>query len=200
MSGDAAWRTSLPLSAWLTHSVSGGRAYNTGMEAKPKYSQPFFTPATVVFLAISITLGAQPSYQPGVTFPMIGISTAETVRLNAVNVGTSSTTQNSSCSVTLEFLDVRGQVISQKAVTLRPPDSAYVDLSRSQLKGDVPRVQLRAVLLFGYSGGAPPTPDILQQFDCNILPSLEMYDEKSGRTRFILTDAKPLPGPTTPVP
>jgi hypothetical protein len=153
-----------------------------------------------VFFLISTTFGAQPSYQPGVTFPMIGVSTAQTARLNAVNLGTSSTMQNSSCTVTFEFLDAQGQVLAQKVVTLTPTNGAFLNLSRSQLNGDIPRVQLRAVLLFGYYGGAPPTPDTLQHFDCNILPSLEVYDEKSGKTEFVLTVTKSLPPPTTPVP
>jgi hypothetical protein len=56
------------------------------------------------------------------------------------------------------------------------------------------------VLLFGYPGGVPPTSDILQQFDCNILPSLEIYAGKSGRTTFVLTDAKALPSPAMAIP
>jgi hypothetical protein len=53
------------------------------------------------------------------------------------------------------------------------------------------------VLLFGYYGGVPPTPDILQHFDCNIFPGLEVYNEKSGKTKVALTYTKPLPPPGT---
>jgi hypothetical protein len=170
------------------------------MGARLKSSRYFFAPAGMVFLAISTVAVAQPTYQPGVTFPMIGVSTGQSARLNAVNIGTSSTTQNSSCSVTFEFLDAQGQLLAQKVVTLSPPNSAYLDLSRGSLKGEIPRIEVRAVLLFGYYGGAPPTPDILQQFDCNIAGSVEVYNEKSGKTKFIISDAKPLPAPSTPAP
>ena len=135
---------------------------------------------------------AQPSSEPGVGFAMVGIAAGQSARVNALNMGSRSSTQNSSCSVTLQFLDTQGQVLKQTVVTLRPGKSASLDLSHDQLPGDDLRAEIRTVLLFGYSGGAPPGPEILQQFDCNIVPSLEVYDNDTGRTSFVLTDAKPL--------
>jgi hypothetical protein len=98
----------------------------------------------------------------------------------------------------MQFLNTQGQVAKQAVYTLEPGKGAFLDLSRDQLPGDS-RVEIRAMLLFGYSGGANPPPLVLQKFDCNIVPSLEIYDSKSGKTRLVLTEAKPLPPPATPV-
>ena len=136
---------------------------------------------------------AQPASSPGVGFAIVGVATGQSARVNALNLGSMSSTADSSCSVTLQFLDTQGQQLKQSVVTLGSGKGASLDLSRDQAPGDDARVQIRVVLLFGYSGGAAPGPDVLQQFDCNIVPSLEVYDNNTGRTSFILTDAKPLP-------
>ena len=173
------------------------RAHNGPMKARPINSPSSLTVAAVLLVTL-ITIGAQPAFQPGVTFPMIGVASGETARLNAVNLGTSSSTSSSSCGVTFAFVDAQGQMLASKVVNLAPGQAALLELSRSQLPGDDPRREIRAVLLFGYSGGAPPTTDILQRFDCAIVPSLEVYDDKSGRTSYVLTHTQALPGPPTP--
>jgi len=129
---------------------------------------------------------------------MIGIAAGQTARVNALNLGTSSSTQNSSCGVTLQLLDTQGQVLKQTVVILQPGKAAFLDLNRDQAPLGDARVEIRAVLLFGYFGGAPPTPGILQNFDCNIVPSVEVYDGDTGKTSFILTETRALPGPASP--
>ncbi len=150
--------------------------------------------AALVMALVPVAVRAQPS-QPGLGFAMIGVAAGQSARVNALNLGSRSSTQDSSCGVTLQFLGIQGQRLKQTVVTLRPGKGATLDLSRDQVPGDDLRAEIRAVLLFGYSGGAAPGPDILQQFDCNIVPSIEVYDNDTGRTSFILTDAKPLPVP-----
>ncbi len=164
------------------------------MKAKSIHSAVPLLAALVMALAPGAAR-AQPSSQPGVGFAMIGVATGQSARISALNLGSRSSTKDSSCSVTLQFLDIQGQLLKQTVVTVRPGNGATLDLSRDQLPGDGLRAEIRAVLLFGYSGGTPPGPDILQQFDCNIVPSIEVYDNQTGRTSFILTDAKPLPQP-----
>ena len=73
-----------------------------------------------------------------------------------------------------------------------------MDLSRGELPKSDSRAEIHAVLLFGYSVGAPPGPGMLERFDCNIVPSLAVYDDRAGKTRLSLTDAKSLALPTTP--
>ena len=153
-------------------------------------------PSAILLMAVAEAVSAQ-SYQPGAGFGMIGFAAGETARVAALNLGQGTLPKPSSCAVTLQFLDDQGAVLKQAVVTLEPGKAASLDLSRDQLPGGS-RVEIRAVLLFGYFGGANPPPAVLQRFDCNILPSLQVYDNDTERTSIILTDAKPLPPPATP--
>jgi hypothetical protein len=154
-----------------------------------------------LFALISTAASAQPPSQPGLGFGMIGIAIGESARVNALNIGNALSTQDSSCSVMLQFLDTEGRLLKQKVVTLQAGKAAALDLDRGELPGgNDPRAEIRAVLFFGYSGGANPPPALLQKFDCNIVPSLEVFDNDTGRTSFILTDAKQLPPPPIPAP
>jgi hypothetical protein len=153
----------------------------------------------VVVVLTSTAARAQSPYQPGVGFPTIRLAPGERARVSALNRGTGSSTKDASCSVTLQFLDARGQVVKQTVAALKRGEVASLDLSRGELPGGNSRAEIRTVLLFGYSGGAPPGPGMLERFDCNIVPSLEVYDDHAGKTRLSLTDAKPLAPPTTPI-
>jgi hypothetical protein len=154
---------------------------------------------TVVVVVLTSTVArAQSPYQPGVGFPTIWLAPGERARVSALNRGTGSSTKDASCSVTLQFLDARGQVVKQTVAALKRGEVASLGLSRGELPGGDSRAEIRTVLLFGYSGGAPPGPGMLERFDCNIVPSLEVYDDHAGKTRLSLTDAKPLAPPTTP--
>ncbi len=84
-------------------------------------------------------------------------------------------------------------MVKQTVVLLRPGTVASLELSRAELRGDDPRAEIHAVLLFGYYGGAPPGPATAQHFKCNIVPSLQVFDDRTGEIKLVLTDAKPLP-------
>ena len=158
-----------------------------------------FSLLTVLFALILNIASAQSGSQPGLGFAMIGIAAGQSARVNALNLGSPAPASTSSCSVTLQFFDAEGQLLKQKVVTLKTGKAASLDLRMDELPdGGDPRAEIRAVLLFGYSGGANPSPIVMQRFDCNIVPSLEVFDNTTGRTSLILTDAKQLPPPTTP--
>jgi len=147
----------------------------------------------VGFVLIAASARAQAPYQPGIGFAMIGIASGESMRVNALNIGSSASKQASSCPVTLQFLGAQSEVLKQTIVTLRPGAAASMDLSRDAIRAGEGRAEIRAVLLFGYSGGAAPSPEVLQRFDCNIVPSVEVYENRTGRTSVVVTDARPLP-------
>jgi hypothetical protein len=161
---------------------------------------PTGRPETIVpgAKAVNIPIG------PGEGFPMIGIALGETARISALNTGPNGPAPPGAatpggCQVTLQFYGADGQLLKGTVIpNLEPGRAAVLDLSSDDLAKRNFRTQLRAVLLFGYSGGAPPRPEILWQLQCNILPSLEIFDNKTGRTSIILTDAKPLPWPGSP--
>jgi hypothetical protein len=137
--------------------------------------------------------------QSGSGFPMVGIASGQSARINAWNGAPADPSGLTSCSVTMQFVDTNGKVLKQTVINLRPETASSLDLSWDELSTADLRVQVRAVLLYGYSGGANPPPMLLQQSACaNLAPSLEVYDNTNGRTSFILTDAKALPPPLVP--
>ena len=154
--------------------------------------------APLVLTALSTQVNAQTPYQPGVGFAIVGLASGQSLRVNALNLGTGSSAPESRCTVTLQFLDANGQALKQTVATLRPGKAAFLDLGRDEVAGDDARAPIRAVLLFGYYGGAQPGPGTLQMFDCNIVPSLEIFDSETKQTSAVLTDAKTLPPPATP--
>jgi hypothetical protein len=137
---------------------------------------------------------------PGLGFPMFAIARGQSARLNALNSGPVVPIQDASgCQVTLKFFEAGGQMVKQASIaSLEPGKAAFLDLGRDELPGDDPRAEIRAVLHFGYFGGAAPTPEILRRFNCNIVPSLEIFDNDTGKTSVVSTDAKPLPMPYPP--
>src|SRR5258708_1542500 len=61
--------------------------------------------ALAVALAVLPPARAQPSYQPGLGFASVEVATGQSARVTARNLGRSSSTPDSSCGVTLQFLD-----------------------------------------------------------------------------------------------
>lgn len=134
--------------------------------------------------------------QPGLGFGLLGVAEGQTLRINALNLGSRSSTPATGCEVTLRFLDVKGVVLRESVVRIPPGQGASLDLRRAQMTDQPGRASVRAVLLFGLAGGgAPAGPDVRQNFDCNIVPTLELLDETTGRTTLVVTDARPLPLP-----
>jgi hypothetical protein len=153
----------------------------------------------VLLMALISPAAAQPGGQSGLGFAMIGIACGQSARLNVLNMAPLSTSNQSSCTVTFQFLDSQGQLLKQTTANLTPGTAGALDLSFDEAPGGSLRSEIRGVLLFGYSGGANPPAGILQQTACgNLTPSLEVYDNGTGRTSLILTDAKTLPPPATP--
>lgn len=153
----------------------------------------------VSLLAIALAALVSASAQTGSGFPMVGIAAGQSARVNVLNAARPDVANPTSCNLTLQFLDTNGNLLKQSTVNLQPGTAASLDLSWGDLPGGDLRTEVRAVLLFGYSGGANPPPGILQQSACgDLVPSLEVYDNTSGRTSLVLTTAITLPSPVTP--
>src|ERR1017187_2980531 len=148
-----------------------------------------------IFLVFLLAAAPAAIAQSGVGFAMVGLASGQSVLVNAVNLGTGAYAKGSSCTVTLQLLDTQSQVLSQTTVNLQPGQASSLQASRDSLPGAGGRVQVRAVLLYGYTGGANPPAGILQQYDCSIVPSLEVYDNDTGKTTFVLAAATSLPPP-----
>ena len=147
-------------------------------------------------LAVLAAMVATAQAQPGLGFGLLGVAEGQSLRINALNLGNRSSTSATGCEVTLRFLDTKGTVLRENVVRLSAGQGAFLDLRRAQVSDQPGRATVRAVLLFGFGGGgAPPGPDVRQNFDCNIVPTLELFDDSTGRTTVVLTDARPLPLP-----
>jgi hypothetical protein len=169
-------------------------------------------PYTLLALAISIIPGARvmsaaelPT-SPGVGFAMVGVVPGQTVRLIALNAGPGGPALPSgvapgSCGggVTFEFYGVGGELLKKTVINnLEPGKAAFLDLSHNELPKGAARTQVRAVLRFGYDRGYPPDRETRARFECNLLPSLEIFENATGKTTLVLTDAKPLPESSSP--
>jgi hypothetical protein len=152
----------------------------------------------VSLLALALAALVSAPAQTGSGFPVVGIAAGQSARINVLNAARPDPANPTSCNVTLQFMDTNGKLLKQTAVNLQPGAGGGLDFGWAELPGNDLRTEVRAVLLFGYSGGANPPAAILQQSACGYLvPSLEVYDNGTGRTSFILTDAKALPPVTS---
>jgi hypothetical protein len=140
---------------------------------------------------------------PGIGFAMVRIGSGQSARLNALNIGASGLAGRNagSCGggITFEFYGADGELLKRKVVPgLKPGKAAFVELSRDELPKGALTISIRAVLRFGYGGGAPPTSEMIQRFECHLLPSLEVFESATGKVQFVLTETKPLPEPNPP--
>jgi hypothetical protein len=74
-----------------------------------------FLLAGLVVLQTSPAARTQQPNQLGMRFPMIQIVTGETARVNAQNLEAGSSAKDSSCSVTLQFLDTGAEWSSRRS-------------------------------------------------------------------------------------
>jgi len=136
----------------------------------------------------------------GLGFDLIDVAPGQSARIHVLNQAASSAPQPAGCQIALQFYDAQGKLLKELVVPqLEMGQSASVDVKRDDLPGDG-RLSLRAIIAFGYGGGANPPPQLLQRIaTCKIIPRLEIYDNDSRNIRVVVTDARPLPGPPQPV-
>jgi hypothetical protein len=160
--------------------------------------QVFLVSAFTFVFSVS-PVRAQTTASPGVGFAMVGIASGQTARLNALNLAAADPANPTSCGVTLQFLDTQANILKQVTVNLLPGNATSLDLNQTELQTTVTRSEIRAVVLFGYVGGANPPGPVVQKTACGfIVPSLEIFDSSTGITNVILVAHKQLPSPTAP--
>jgi hypothetical protein len=146
----------------------------------------------VCFLKLSPqTVSARPTaveIQPA--FGIFGVSHGETVRLNIANLTVRSDGEipPGPCRALLTFRDGDGRPFTNSVgqpvrseITVRPGESAFLDLNADQFIGNSTngfgRLQLRP---FVHVLSAPPVPDLPPP----CFPSAEVFDNTPGRTSF----------------
>ena len=112
-------------------------------------------------------------------FGMFGLTPGQTARLNLVNLDSGEFVP--CVRVELSFIDAVGNTLLQKVYDIDRGKSAYLDLDGNQLVSRSGRSQLRAQVRFI---GTPDTLD--DPFFRHCLPTLEVVDNTTGRTSFIV--------------
>lgn len=120
---------------------------------------------------------------PDFTFGMVGLAPGQTARLNVVNVGSSSGS-TIPCGLVLEFLDDLGRALIQKFVQVDSGKAAFLDLPASD---DGVRIQVRGI---GFNPLLIPV-----SLSCQLLPTLEVFNNDTGASSLILTAPARLNGP-----
>lgn len=112
-------------------------------------------------------------------FGMVGITRGQTARLNVVNIAMESRGSEMMCQAHLMFFDSMGNMLAEGMVNLMPGHAMFHDLNGDGvLMGrEGMRAQIRAdVMIIG------------DQRTCNVIPTLEIFDNATGMTNFVLTN------------
>ena len=154
--------------------------------------------SALTLLALLIAAGspikatAQDNPNATFTFPMAAVVEGETARLNIVNrTGLPGNLPPDVCDVTLEFVDRLGTVRAKFSITgLASGHAGFLDFPASKLGGGAGvRHELRAFVKVTTHQGSQLPPDVCK-------PSVEIYDEASGATKYLTSPPDPdLPAP-----
>jgi hypothetical protein len=139
-----------------------------------------------------IKASAQTNSNPTFTFPIVAVIEGESARPNIVNrTGSPGNLPPGVCDVVLQFLDKTGTVRAQSSISgLASGHARYLDLSASKLTDELgKRHELRAFVKVTTRDGSQLLSDVCK-------PSVEVYDEATGGTKFLTSPPDPdLPAP-----
>jgi hypothetical protein len=143
------------------------------------------------------------------TFGMVGVALNQTARLNVVNAAAPPTGPVALvvCSMTLQLFDDQANKVAELAVdNLAPGKALHLDLARPAAAPNVTaplRIQVRGVVIVG--GRVTPQPvdtpalPVPVPSVCAVVPTLEVFDNDTGKTQVVLTNASVTPGLIVPL-
>jgi hypothetical protein len=145
---------------------------------------------------------AQTASSPAVTpafrtSGMVGLAAGQIARLNVLNPGTEGPViAGPSCAAQLSFVNAAGVVVKTAPVNVMSGQSAPFDLDRDIDLASVTglRVEIRATIQAPVATAA--TASTSAAATCRLIPTLEVFDEGTGRTQFIVTRFHQNPPPT----
>jgi hypothetical protein len=125
------------------------------------------------------------------TSGMAGLTAGQTARLNVLNPGLQvPAATGAACSALLSFLNDQGVVITTATVSVMPGKSAFLDLDRDTAISTTDlRVEIRATIAIPIPVAAMPAP-------CKLIPTMEVFNNDTGRTQFVIGRFRRLPAPT----
>jgi hypothetical protein len=121
------------------------------------------------------------------TSGMVGVADGQAARVNVLNPGVASPSAGMVCTATLKFFDGAGTVLKTGAVVVLPGQSQSLDVLGDKdldLTGATRReiratITIPAVVPVSTTTNTPPAA-------CNLIGTLEVFDETSGRTLVVL--------------
>jgi hypothetical protein len=136
-----------------------------------------------------VVAAAQATPFPGPTansitlsFGVIGLASGESIRINVLNLVRTPPPLGIAqipCRTELSFYDADGKLLKQKVVdNLSFGRADFLDLDRAEITGATGRAQIAASVKVGSN----------QSFFCSIAPTLEVFDDATGRTSTVLTN------------
>ena len=146
-----------------------------------------------------------PTFQLAVTTGVVGVVLSQTAQLNVLNVtpvipGVTAVI----CTAQLEFYDAQGTLVKQMLVNNIPPGTAAsLPLKRLDITSvplATPRAEVRGVVRTGPSptpppagtGGGAPTIAFPVPLGCQVMTTLEVFDDATGITHVVTTDTRPM--------
>jgi hypothetical protein len=136
------------------------------------------------------------------TTAMIGLAQGQTAQLNLLNPGVQPPATGVICTVAVSYFDSAGTLLKTSTLSIAPGKSGSTDLS-----GDTDlniaagaRREIRAQISIPpvppptSTGGTPIVTPV-----CKLIPTLEIFDNVTGRTLVTLGRVKAIPSVVTPV-
>jgi hypothetical protein len=131
------------------------------------------------------------------TSGMVGLTAGQTARLNVLNPGTEGPIiAGANCAAQLSFVNAAGVVVKTAPVNVMPGQSVPFDLNRDVDLASVTdlRAQVRATIQA--PGATPSATAATTATTCRLIPTLEVFNNDTGRTQFIDTRFPQNPPPT----
>ena len=118
------------------------------------------------------------------TSGMVGLTAGQTARLNVLNPGVlPPAATGATCTAQLTFLNDQGAVLKTMPVTVLPGKSVSFNLDRDvDVSVANERFEIRATI--GYPALTPATT--AAPLTCALLPTLEIFNNDTGRTQFVV--------------
>lgn len=146
--------------------------------------------ATVAFALVSLSawgassaLAAQPPEPGRIAFGQIGIVAGQSVQLNVVHTGLIDPPEpDKPIVVELKLLDANGNTLASSVERVLPGHSASLTFQGPPQPDRTGRVSLRGLVSFS----DPPEPE--RQGRARLVSTLEVFDNVTGRTSFVLAD------------
>jgi hypothetical protein len=146
-----------------------------------------------------------PTFQLAVTTGVVGIALSQTAQLNVLNLtpviaGVTAVI----CTAQLEFYDAQGTLVKQMLVNnILPGTAASLPLKRLDITSvppATPRAEVRGVVRTGPSptpppagtAGGAPTIAFPVPLGCQVMITLEVFDDATGITHVVTTDTRPM--------